>query len=67
MSDEKPITDLAAHARLGVALHALGTASGETDLANGALTGARQVLLAFQMALMMRMEEPVTDEHEQTR
>lgn len=52
MSDEKPITNEAAERRLGVALEALGDAPGETPLADNALRGARQVLLAFKMALL---------------
>lgn len=54
MADEKPISDKAAEARLGVALDALGHAPGETPLADNALKGARQVLLAFKMALLSR-------------
>ena len=60
MADDKPITDEAAEARLGVALEALGTAPGLTPLADTALKGARQVLLAFKLALLSRseLEEP---------
>lgn len=52
MSDDKPISETAAEARLGVALDALGDAPGDTPLADNALRGARQVLLAFKMALL---------------
>jgi hypothetical protein len=52
MSDEKPITSQQAEARLGVALDALGQAPGDSPLADNALRGARQVLLAFKMALL---------------
>lgn len=63
MSDDKPISESAAEARLGVALDALGDAPGDTPLADNALRGARQVLLAFKMALLSR--EAATDEPEQ--
>lgn len=53
------ITESAAHARLGVALEALGNEPGETALADSALRGARHVLLAFQMALLSREAEPI--------
>ncbi len=46
------LTEQQVEARLGVALDALGDASGETALADNALRGARQVLLAFKMALL---------------
>lgn len=52
MADEKPISEKAVEARLGVALEALGHEPGETSLADNALRGARQVLLAFKMALL---------------
>lgn len=52
MSDDEPITAQQVEARLGVALDALGHAPGETPLADNALRGARQVLLAFKMALL---------------
>lgn len=52
MSDDKPITAQQAEARLGVALDALGHEAADTPLADNALRGARQVLLAFKMALL---------------
>lgn len=57
MSDDKPISESAAEARLGVALSALGDAPGDTPLADNALRGARQVLLAFKMALLSREQQ----------
>ena len=54
MADDKPISDAAAEARLGVALDALGHEPGATPLADNALRGARQVLLAFKLALLSR-------------
>jgi len=61
MADDKPITEQQAEARLGVALDALGDASGTTPLADNALRGARQVLLAFKLALL---SQEATDEPE---
>ena len=65
MPDEKPISETAAEARLGVALDALGDAPGDTPLADNALRGARQVLLAFKMALLSQQpadgQEPRSD------
>lgn len=57
MSDDKPINESAAEARLGVALDALGHAPGDTPLADNALRGARHVLLAFKMALLSREQQ----------
>lgn len=59
MSDEKLITAKQAEARLGVALDALGHAPADTPLADNALKGARQVLLAFKMAILSQ-EGPKT-------
>jgi hypothetical protein len=64
MPDTKTLSNAAVEARLGVALDALGHEPGETPLADNALRGARQVLLAFKMALLS--QEP-TDEPEQHR
>lgn len=60
MADDKPITAQQAEARLGVALDALGEAPGDNPLADNALRGARQVLLAFKMALLSQ-EQPSPD------
>lgn len=62
MADDKPISETAAEARLGVALDALGAAPGDTQLADNALRGARQVLLAFKMALLSQQpaDEPAS-------
>lgn len=57
MSDDKPISERAAEARFGVALDALGDAPGATPLADNALRGARQVLLAFKLALLSREQQ----------
>lgn len=65
MSDEQLLTEKDVEARLGVALDALGYEAGDTPLADNALRGARQVLLAFKMALLGR--EEATDEIEQPR
>lgn len=62
MSDDKPITTQQAEARLGVALDALGHEAADTPLADNALRGARQVLLAFKMALL---SQEVTEQPEQ--
>lgn len=59
MADDDAITDKAVEARLGVALDALGDAPGATPLGDNALRGARQVLLAFKMALLS--QEPVAE------
>lgn len=65
MSDDKPISESAAEARLGVALDALGNAPGDTPLADNALRGARQVLLAFKMALLSQEPQTPDASHEQ--
>lgn len=52
MADDIELSEQAVEARLGVALDALGHARGATPLADNALRGARQVLLAFKMALL---------------
>ncbi len=54
MVDGKPLSEKAIEARLGVALDALGHEPGDTPLGDNALRGARQVLLAFKMALLSR-------------
>lgn len=54
MADGKPLSEEAIEARLGVALDALGHEPGDTALGDNALKGARQVLLAFKMALLSR-------------
>jgi hypothetical protein len=66
MADEKPITEQQVEARLGVALDALGHAPGDTPLADNALRGARQVLLAFKMALLSQ-EQPSPDASQSPR
>jgi hypothetical protein len=65
MADGKPLSDKAIEARLGVALEALGHEPGETPVGDNAVRGARQVLLAFKMALLSRIladeQEPRSD------
>lgn len=54
MADDIELSEQAVEARLGVALDALGYGRGATPLADSALRGARQVLLAFKMALLAK-------------
>lgn len=54
----KKLSEKAIEARLGVALDALGREPGETPLGDNALRGARQVLLAFKIALLSRERDP---------
>lgn len=55
---DKRLTDQEIEARLGVALDAIGyDARGETSLGDNALKGARQVLLAFRMALLKKSDQ----------
>ena len=64
MADGKPISEKAIEARLGVALEAFGHEPGDTPLGDNALNGARQVLLAFKMALLSR--EPAASPEERS-
>lgn len=57
MAESDPLSEKAVEARLGVALDALGHEPGATPLADNALRGARQVLLAFKLAILSR--EPI--------